>query len=410
LEAPETPATTGKSPHPVVWTILYLPFGALSGFVQVALTFLATQHGLSIAEGALLNGASMLTQWLKWLWAPAVDVTLTPRKWYVLSTSASAVGVFAMCVIPLSPSTLGLLLAVIAVASLINSIVGMSIEAIIAGTTPPDQVGRVSAWFQAGNLGGSGLGGALGLFLVSRLPAWLAGAIMGAIFLSCCFALLLTPRIERAHHGSAARAVKTVVRDLRAMLKTKTGLLSAILCVMPVGTGAAAVVLAQAKVAGFWGAGEHEVELMQGLAAGFVTAIGCFAGGWLCQRIHPRTAYAIIGVAMAAVAAAMAGSPASVTTYIAFSMAYAFTTGLAYAAFTAFALVSMGEGSGATKYNVFASLSNFPIWWLGLLLGVAADRWGPRAMLLTEGAFGVAGVVFFATVSARVRRSTVLEN
>jgi hypothetical protein len=35
---------------------------------------------------------------------------------------------------------------------------------------------------------------------------------------------------------------------------------------------------------------------MQGLVAGFVTAIGCFAGGYV-KRFHPRTAYAGIGVA-----------------------------------------------------------------------------------------------------------------
>ena len=48
--APTPPAPV---PHPVVWTILYIPFGALGGFVSVALTFLATRHGLSITEGSL---------------------------------------------------------------------------------------------------------------------------------------------------------------------------------------------------------------------------------------------------------------------------------------------------------------------------------------------------------------------
>src|SRR5262249_52771684 len=155
-----------------------------------ALTFLATEHGLSISEGALLNGAQMLTQWLKWLWAPVVDVTLSPRRWYVISTAASAVGILAMAAVPLGPSTLPALLAIIAVASLINSVVGMAVEAIIASCTPPDQIGRTSAWFQVGNLGGTGLGGALGLFLVTSLPApWMAGAIMGVLFMMCCFAL-----------------------------------------------------------------------------------------------------------------------------------------------------------------------------------------------------------------------------
>jgi hypothetical protein len=48
--------------HPVVWSILYLPFGAMSGFVTVALTFLATKHGLSITEASFLPAAQMLSQ------------------------------------------------------------------------------------------------------------------------------------------------------------------------------------------------------------------------------------------------------------------------------------------------------------------------------------------------------------
>ncbi len=402
-------AETRPAPHPIVWTILYLPFGALSGFVQVALTFLATQHGLSISEGALLNGASMLSQWLKWLWAPIVDVTLSPRRWYVISTTASAVGVFAMAAVPLGPDTLGALLAIIAGASLINSIVGMAVEAIMASCTTPDQAGRVSAWFQVGNLGGTGLGGALGLFLVKNLPKpWMGGAIMGILFMACCVALRFTPALANPHHDATPlAAVKSVIRDLRVMLKTRGGVLSAVLCILPISTGAAQVVLAQAKVAGFWGAGEHEVELLQGLLAGFVTSIGCFAGGWICQRIHPRGAYVGIAIAMALVTAGMGAAPATVAMYVAWSLLYAFTIGLSYSAFTAFVLDAMGGGSAATKYNVFASLSNFPLWWLGLVLGVAADRWGARAMLLTESAFGLVGVAIFAVAERRVRRSSL---
>ena len=61
-----------RVPHPVVYTILYFPFGALGGFIGVALTFLGTRHGLSISESAFLNGASMMMNWLKWIWAPLV--------------------------------------------------------------------------------------------------------------------------------------------------------------------------------------------------------------------------------------------------------------------------------------------------------------------------------------------------
>ncbi len=386
--------------------ILYIPFGAFGGFVSVALTFLATKHGLSITEGALLNGAQLLTQWLKWLWAPIVDITLTPKRWFVIATTCSSLALMAMAAIPLAQETLPILLAVIAVGSLINSIVGMAIEAIMAKTTAPDEVGRVSAWFQAGNLGGAALGGGLGLKLLETLPApWMSGAILGLLFMATCLVLLRLPDVA-AHEGHGiGEAVKGVVRDLRDMLKTKGGLLAAILCGLPVGTGAAQVVLTQANVAAYWGATSDEIALVQGLFAGFVTAAGCFAGGWLCQRFHPRTAYAGIGIGLALIASAMALSPATVTTYIVWSLIYSFGVGIAYAAFTATVLNAMGKGSAATKYNIYASLSNFPIWWLGLLLGTVADKSGATTMLHTEAALGVLGVLVFAGAMLLVKRS-----
>jgi hypothetical protein len=239
----------------------------------------------------------------------------------------------------------------------------------------------------------------------------MSGAIMGTLFMLCCLALRFTPALAaHARTGGALAAVTGVVRDLQAMLRTKGGLLAAVLCVLPIGTGAAQGTLTQAKVAAFWGAGADQVALVQGLLAGLVTTVGCFAGGYLCQRAHPRTAYAGVGLGLAVVGAVLALCPATVTTYVVGNLAYAFTVGLAFAAFTAIVLESIGSGSAATKYNVFASLSNFPMWWLGLLLGVVAERWGARRMLLTEAAFGVAGVVVFVFTAVAVRRSKLIQS
>src|SRR5262249_20356339 len=161
---------------------------------------------------------------------------------------------------------------------------------------------------------------------------------MGVLFMACCGALVFTRKVGGAAHGHAApdaapegpptsvyrtparivvagRAVRDVVRDLWVMLKTKGGLLSAILCVLPVGTGAAQVVLTQAKVAEYWGANESHVEWVQGLLSSIVISAGCFGGGWLCKKMHPRTAYATIGIVLAVIATAMAICPASVPMY-----------------------------------------------------------------------------------------------
>lgn len=397
------PQRRSKVAHPIVWTILYMPFGAMSGFVSVALTFLATKNGLTITEASLLNGAQFVSQWLKWTWAPAVDVTLGPKRWYLVGTCASAIGVFWMAAMRMTEDTLPVLLAVIAFSSLLNSIVGMAIESIMAATTPPAEVGRTSAWFQAGNLGGAGLGGGLGLTLLETLPeTWMAGAILGVAFVACGLALLAVPDV-RGHRvpGGAVAAVRGVFGDLRALARTKGGLLSALICFLPLGTGAAQGVLTQSSVAEVWHARSVHVAWVQGYTAGAVTALGCFVGGWLCNRWHPRSAYAFIAVLMAIVAVGMGFAPKTVTTYVVGNLVYALVVGLAYAAFTAVVLSAIGTKSGATKYNLFASLSNFPIWWLGLVLGRVADLRGAAAMLYCEAALGVVAVgVFYAAASA----------
>lgn len=386
--------------HPIVWLILYIPFGALGGFVSVALTFLATQNGMSISEGALIIGSQMLISWLKWLWAPLVDITLSPKKWYIFSTTVSALGVLAMSALPLGKETLGALLFIIAIANLINSIVGMAVEALIANLTPKDQIGRVSAWFQAGNLGGAGLGGALGLFLIQHLPSpWMSGAIMGVLFMSCCLALLPLPEVKpHVSNQRALNSVKTVIVSFWNMLKERAGLLTAILCILPIATGAAQGVLTQSAVAGFWGADAEHVALVQGLLSGIITAFGCFIGGWVCNKMNTHVAYSIFGIVLSVIAAGMAISPNTIAMYVVWNMIYALGVGLSYAAFTAMALNAIGKSAAATGYNVFASLSNFPIWWLGLLLGFVADKQGPRSMLLVESVLGAVGVGVFILV------------
>lgn len=393
--------------HPIVWLLLYLPFGTVPSFVSVALGFEATRHGLSITQGALLTAAGMLIAWLKWLWAPIVDITLSPKRWYLLASLAAAGGVFALSAIPLEQRWLGLLLPCIAATYFANSVQGMAVEAMLTVLTPPEQVGRVSGWLQSGNLGGGILGGGLGLLLFTEftLPE-ISGAVVSACMLACCLPLLWLPAVQAHSVGMGAiSAVRNVAAGLWAMLKRRLGLLSAFLCFLPIGTGAAQAVLAQASVAQHWGAGAHVVAMVQGVLFSLVTVAGCFAGGWLCDRINPRGAYALSGLFMAGIDLAMAFAPANVVTYVAGLALYALSVGLAYAAFTAVVLSALGDSPAATGYNVFASLSNFPMWWLGLLLGWLADAHGAQSMLLGEGLFGVAAVALFALVSKRAGQS-----
>ncbi len=68
---------------------------------------------------------------------------------------------------------------------------------------------------------------------------------------------------------------------------------------------------------------------------------------------------------------------------------------MTYAGFTAFVLEAIGKGAAATKYNVYCSFSNMPIYYMTYITGWAHDQWGSTTMLVTEASLCVAGAVLF---------------
>jgi hypothetical protein len=100
----------------------------------------------------------------------------------------------------------------------------------------------------------------------------------------------------------------------------------------------------------------------------------------------------------------MALAPRVESTYVVFTLVYAVMTGLTYAGFSAFVLEAMGTGAAATKYNVFASLSNTPIAYMTSIDGWAHAHYGPSGMLYTEALFASAGLVLFTVVFSAARR------
>src|SRR5579859_3379002 len=205
-----------RVPHPFAYTILIVPFGATAGFATVALAFLATRVGLSVDDGATLVAASIFPNVWKFFWSPVGDKTLTRKRWYLLSCALSALGMFAMATLPLGPTTMNAMAAIVLVTSLAATFLGFAVEGMIAAITPAPDRGRVSGWYQAGNLGGAGVGGGLGLLLLNALPApWMAGAILATLTLACAIPLVVVPEIPRApSDGSFVAAMTDMGRDV----------------------------------------------------------------------------------------------------------------------------------------------------------------------------------------------------
>jgi predicted MFS family arabinose efflux permease len=224
-------------------------------------------------------------------------------------------------------------------------------------------------------------------------------AFLALACLSCCIALGLIEEPEASHrHARLGATLRALGLDLWNVARSRLGALALILCFLPIGSGAASGLWA--AVARDWGATADTVATVTGVLGGLVSAAGCITGGWICDRMNRKGAYALYGVLQGLCAVAMAIAPHTQANFVIFTTVYAFITGLTYAGFSAFVLEAMGLGAAATKYSLYASLSNMPIYYVTNIDGWAHERFGPSGMLFTEAAVGAVGLVLFAGVLA----------
>jgi MFS transporter, PAT family, beta-lactamase induction signal transducer AmpG len=387
-----------------VFLFLILPFGIMAGYVTVALAYLFSQAGIPVERVAALVAVSVIPHTWKFAWAPLVDSLLTRKTWYLLAGVLSAAGLWAIAELPIQASSLPLLTGVVFVSNLAVTFLGMATDSLMAYSTPVDLKGRAGGWFQAGNLGGAGLGGGAGLWLAQRLsnPA-MAGGILALVCLACCLALFFVPEpTSTIRENNVLKTLSNVFKDIWSLGRSRAGVVTLFLCLLPIGSGAASNLWS--AVAGDWRASVNTVALVTGVLGGILSAAGCLLGGWICDRMDRKTAYVLYGGLQAGCAIGMAVAPHTQEMYIVFTSLYALITGLTYAGFTAFVLEAMGTGAAATKYNVFASLSNTPIYYMTLIDGRAHARWGASGMLDTEATLCLLGMVLFLGVAALIKK------
>jgi MFS family permease len=383
-----------------------MPFGATYGFVAVTLGFILKEQGLDDADIGILVAMNVLPHTWKFFYAPITDVTLSRKTWYILANSAACTTILCMLFVPIDKGNLGTLEVLILINSVAISLLGMAVEGLMAYATPPDHRGRAAGWFQAGNLGGAGIGGGLALLIAENTTMELSIIATAAMFAACMLGLFFCPNAPRIHvDGSFGKRVVgstvEVAKDLWGVIASRRGIVALVLCFLPIGSGAASGLFA--AIAKRWGADAELVALITGTLGGVVSAVGCLVGGWMSDRMRRAIAYAVSGLMLAIVALGMALLPHDVAMYVVFTLLYQFATGIAFACFTGFVLEIIGSGAAATKYNAFASLSNIPITYMTVVAGWASTNHGPTNMLLVDAGSEIAGIAVLLLVIALVR-------
>lgn len=386
------------------YAVLYLPYGLASGFVVVTLAYvLAQAHVPTVAIGALV-ALQLLPQTWKFLYAPILDCVWTYRRWYVASAIVTGLFIAASGFLPMTQASLPALSLLIVLASVTSSGCGTAASGLLAHAVPDEEKGRAAGWSQAGNIGGQGMGGGLGLWLAQHAGGMpVAAAVIGGICAACALALISLKEPPHGHRvPSLAKTARNVVFDLWGLVRSRLGFLAIVLVLLPIATGAASNLFA--AIASDWRATADTVALVTGFAGGIASAFGSLLIGYVADRFDRKATYLVAGASSAACAIAMAVLPHTPMVFVVLTLLYAVTNGFMYAIFFAVSLEAIGKGAAATKSQLMSCGANLPIALATYVEGAVQTRSGSIAMLWADAGLTIGGIALFGLFAFAVAR------
>jgi MFS transporter, PAT family, beta-lactamase induction signal transducer AmpG len=387
---------------------LVLPAGISNGFVTVALPFLLTKNGFPVAETAGIVALGLAANLWRFLWGPIADLSLSLRKWFGIGVVASATMLLLLCFTPLTVKGAVLLSVIVFISQVAATFIMLPVGGFMAHRIKENRKGSAGGWFQAGNLGGTGLGGGAGLWLATHYNIAIAGIVLAAASILFALAVLMIEDVKQNKEKSVAGEMIMMGKDILSMLRIPIVLFTIIFICLPVGTGALSNIWS--AIAADWKTDADAVALVTGLLSGLISALGCVAGGFIADRWGNWMAYFSAGIGCAIITVAMSLLPFKPYMYIAGVLAYSFGSGMAYAAFSAVLLFAIGKKNASTKYSLLSSLGNLPVVYMTAFDGWAHDSYNSKYMLVADAVICVLFVMISAVVLNRMKAKKMLVN
>ena len=384
------------STRPFVFFFLVLPYGISSGFVSITLPFVLTRVGFSVALAASIVAIGVSANLWRFLWGPVADLTLTARRWYLLGLGTSAVTLLLLALLPLHQNAVAVLMTVVFVSQVAGTLIVLPVGGLMAHTVAEDAKGRAAGWYQAGNLGGNGIGGGVGVWLASHFSKEIAGGGLAIAMLASAAAIYFVSDVRVVANETLGERMRILWRDILSMVRAAIPLFTIVLVCSPI--GASAMNNLWSAVAPDWSVTADQVALVSGVLNGVVSAIGCVIGGWVADRVGRWWSYFGSGFLMALVAIIMAVTARTPNAFSVGVLAYALTCGMAYAAFSAIVLLAIGRGAASTKYATLSSLGNLPVVYMTASDGWVHDRFGTAWMLHSEALIAIICIVLALAV------------
>jgi MFS family permease len=390
------------STKPVAFFFLVLPSGVSSGFASITLSFILVRAGFSVATAASIVAIGVSANLWRFLWGPVADLTLTARRWYLVGLVAASVSLLLLGFIPLEQRMVGIFTILVFISQVAGTLIVLPLGGLMAHTVAEEAKGRAAGWYQAGNLGGNGVGGGMGVWLASHFSKEISSTGMAVVMLVSGLAIYFVSDVRIVATESFGERMRILWRDIYAMVRSAIPLFTIILVCSPIGAGAMNNLWS--AVAPDWQAGPDRVALVTGVLNGVVSALGCVMGGWVADRVGRWWSYFGSGVAIALVASLMAFAPRTPLGFTIGVLVYSLFCGMAYAAFSAVVLYAIGRGAASTKYATLSSLGNIPVVYMTASNGWIHDRYGTAWMLHSEALVAIACVILALVVLRFITR------
>ena len=342
--------STQKFINPFLIFFLVFPGGISQGFVTVALPYLLTHQGFSVAETAGIIAIGVSANLFRFLWGPVVDISLSLKKWYWIGFFACIATLLILCYATFGVKGVVLLSIIAFVSQVAATFTLLPINGFMAHCIEDSKKGIASGWYQAGSLAGVGFGGGVGLFLSTHYSVLFAGLLLGAASIVFAFSILLIKDIQHSTEKKVLHELSRMGKDVFAMIKVPTTLFVIILLCFPIGSGAAANLWS--AIAQEWKIDSDTVALVTGILSGLVSAVGCIVGGLIVDRWGVWTAYFGSGAICAFITLIIAVMPLQPIVFIGGVLVYTFGIGLIYTACTSVILFATGKKNVVTKFSL----------------------------------------------------------
>jgi MFS transporter, PAT family, beta-lactamase induction signal transducer AmpG len=410
-----------RTTRPAVFAATIVPFAVAVAYASIAAPYWLEHEGVSLARIGVLGGTTMLPHALKVFWAPLIDLFGRRRTWFLAMTLLTVALLAALAFLPDLSHHLAAFALLCTASQVTSTTAAAAADGLMAATTRPEDQGRASGFRMAGNVGGTGIFGALAIKLGSLADRQVAVLAMAAVVLLSSLAALAVA--EPARLQAAARAVagaagrgagalgemlhrlRVVGADLLHTLLSREGWTGLVICAVPVGAGALTNLFS--GMGKPYGASENQVALVNGLLGGVVGAAGAVAGGWMADRMNRRLAYAVAGGLTACSALAMYLGPLAPATYVWGTLGYNLANGIAFATLAALILDMVGHSpAAATKYTAFIAVSNLAGSYVEAIDGLGSEvgGMGVRGAVLFDALLTVAGIAVLLAMVAVTRR------